>query len=128
MDIIVGTLIFITIALLWVYLFGSSASEKSSIPYAKHESYPLFGHVFSFVRNREAFLKHCQQRYGQCFKIRLFNESFICVLSPSDWTTIMRNPAFSFPVNDIAMKVFDTSLDYFSRYQYLLQVQSIYSI
>ncbi len=119
MDIVISTFMFVAIVCLLIYLLQSNPDEKSSIPYAIHESYPLFGHVFSFIRDRKIFLMHCQQRYGQCFKIRLFNQRFTFVLSPSDWTTIMRNPAFHFPANNVAMNVFDTSVDYFGRYHCL---------
>lgn len=118
MDIIAGTLIFAVITYLCIYLFRSNSEKNSSIPYVAHGSYPLIGHVISFIRDRKAFLMRCQQRYGQCFKIRLFNQCFTFVLSPSDWTTIMRNPAFYFPANVLSTNLFDTSVDYFSRSQY----------
>ena len=113
MGILVGTFIFVAITCLWIYLF-------LSISYAIHESYPLVGHIFSFVHDRKAFSIHCQQRYGQCF-----NQRCTFLLSPSDWTTIMRSSAFYFPANQVALNVFDTSVDYFSRYQYLLRLELV---
>ena len=122
MDIIASTLIFVLITCLCIYLFRSNSDENSSIPYAAHESYPLIGHVISSIRDRKAFLTRCRQRYGQCFKIRFFNKRFTFVLSPSDWTIILRNPAFYFPGNDVAKNLFDTFVDYFGRSRYLLEL------
>ena len=125
MDIIVGTLVFIIIACLWIYFFRLNSDENSSIPYVKHESYPLVGHLFSLVRDRKAFLLRCQQRYGQCFKTRFVNQRFTFVLSPSDWTTILRNPAFYYPDSVFARDIFDASLDYSSNYRYLFDIRSM---
>ncbi len=116
MDIIVGTLILVAIVYLLIYLLQPDNSEKASIPYATYGSYPIVGHVFAFVRDRKKLLMDCQQRYGNCFKIRLFNQRFTFVLSPSDWTSIIRNSLFQFPANDLSTKVFDAFSDLFGRY------------
>jgi hypothetical protein len=118
MDIIVGTFILVAIACLLIYLLQSHDDEKTSIPHVTYGSYPIVGHLFSFLRDRTKFLINCKQRYGQCFKIRLFNQRFTLVLSPQDWTSIIRNQAFYFPSNDFAMPVFDLLSDYSGRYQY----------
>lgn len=123
MDIIVGTLIFITIICLWIYFFRSDSNENSSIPYVKHERYPIIGHLFSLVRDRKKFLLRCQQRYGLCFKTRFFNQCLTFVLSPSDWAAILRNPAFYYPDSVFARDVFGASLDYSSNYWYLFEIR-----
>jgi cytochrome P450 len=119
MIILVATFILVVIGYLLICLFRSNDSENSSIPYAKHRSYPIVGHVFAFIRDRKQLLMDCHQQYGNCFKIRLFNQRFIFVLSPSDWTSITRNSLFHFPASDIATGVFD-AFSYLSGEYHLL--------
>ncbi|UJR19250.1 hypothetical protein I4U23_022378 [Adineta vaga] len=109
MDILVGTFILGVIACPLIYFLRSNHGDKSSIPYVTHENYPVVGHLFSFLRNRTKFLMDCKQRYGQYFKIRLFNQRFTLVLSPPDWAAIIRNQSFYFPAGDLGMQIFDLS-------------------
>ncbi len=107
MHILVVEFILIVIGYLLIHLFQSNDSGNSSIPYAKHESYPIVGHLFSFLRDRKKFLMECRQQYGQCFQIRVFNQRFTFILSPTDWTSIMRSSSFYFPADDLLTAVFD---------------------
>ena len=117
MDILLISLIVIIITFLVIYLRHSNDDKASSIPYATYRSYPIVGHLFSFIRDRTKFLLDCQQRYGQCFRIRLINQSFIFLLSPSDWTTIIRNQSFYFPSVEHGKNIFDMPQEVFGKYQ-----------
>jgi hypothetical protein len=120
MEILVGTFILAAIVFLLIYFLHSNDAELSSIPYVTYKSYPIVGHLLSFRRDQTKFLMDCQLRYGQCFKIRLLNQPFTLVLSPSDWATIIRNPSFYFPSGDLAIHIFDLSTNFYSMYQSLL--------
>jgi hypothetical protein len=109
MDIFVGTFILAVMACISIYFLYYNDGEKSSIPYVTHANYPIVGHLFSFLRDRTKFLMDCRQRYGQCFKIRLFNQHFTLVLSPPDWAMIIRNPSFYFPSTEHGMQIFGLS-------------------
>ena len=65
MDIITSTFILLAVVCLLFYILQSNNEKNSSIPYAKYQSYPVVGHLFSILRNRTKFLMECQQRYGQ---------------------------------------------------------------
>jgi hypothetical protein len=120
MDILVITLILVVIAFLLFYFLHSTDDENSSIPYVKHQSYPIVGHLFAFIRDRTKFLMECQQLYGKCFKIRVLNKRFTLVLSPSDWASIIRNQSFYFPGHDHAGPLFDISTTPMGKYQTLI--------
>jgi hypothetical protein len=111
MEIVLATFTLVIIVFILFYFLRSNNSDGSSIPYAKHGYYPIVGHLFSFLGDRTKFLMECYERYGQFFRIRLLNQHFILILSPSDWTTIIRNQAFYFPVSDHAVHIFDASAD-----------------
>lgn len=117
MDFVISTIILAIIVCLLIYFLQKTDDKNSSIPYATYGSYPIIGHLFPFIYNRKKLMIDCQQRYGQCFKIRLVNQYFIFVISPTDWTNIIRNPLFSFPANDLSTKVFDASSDLFGKYK-----------
>jgi hypothetical protein len=116
MVIIIGTFLLIVVLSLLFYFSRFNDEKNSPIPYVTYENYPIVGHLFSFLRDRTKFLIECQQRYGQCFKIRLFTQRFTLVLSPPDWAAIVRNQSFYFPGADIAMKIFDISINYSGKY------------
>ncbi len=120
MEILVGTLILVVIAFVLLYFLHFNDGEVSSIPYAKHESYPIVGHLFSFLRDRTKFLMECYERYGQCFRIRLLNQRFTFILSPPDWTSIIRNQSFYFPSDDHVIHLFDLSVKLSSTYLILI--------
>ena len=117
MDYFTGVLLLTVVVGLFIYFTQSKDDRNSSIPYVTHGSYPIVGHIF-FIFDRRKFLMECQQQYGNCFRIRLFNRPFIFLLSPSDWTSILRNPLFTFPANDLSTNVFDAPSDLFGKYQY----------
>ena len=122
MEIFLVTFILIATAFfLFYYLFFNTDQSSSSIPYAKYGHYPIVGHLFSFLRDRTKFLIECYQRYGTCFKVRLLNQHFIMVFSPSDWTSIMRNQSFYFPAADHIEHLFDASPASASLYLPVLQ-------
>jgi hypothetical protein len=117
MDILFSLFILAVITFVFIYFLRSNDDENSSIPYVTHGSYPIVGHLFSFIGDRTKFLRECQQRYGQCFKLWVFNQRFIVITSPSDWTAIIRNQSFYFPLIEFAMQIFDLENNYSSRYQ-----------
>lgn len=106
MDMITGSLILLSIVCCLYYLVHFNERNDSSIPYATYRSYPIVGHLFSFLRGRTKLLLECQQRYGNCFKIRVFNQRFVLVLSQADWTTVIRNPAFYLPTDDFMTMIY----------------------
>jgi hypothetical protein len=116
MVIIIGTFLLIVVLSLLFYFSRFNDNKNSPIPYVTYENYPIVGHLFSFLRDRTKFLIECQQRYGQCFKIRLFTQGFTLVLSPPDWAAIMRNQSFYFPGPDLGIKIFDMTSNYSSKY------------
>jgi hypothetical protein len=116
MEIFFATFILAVIVFILFYFLRSNNIDVSSIPYAKYGSYPIVGHLFSFLHDRTKLLMECYERYGQCFRIRLLNQCFILILSPSDWTTIIRNQAFYFPGSDHVQHLFDVSIDSTGRY------------
>ena len=105
---LVTFMLIVTAFLLFYYLFFNT-DQSASIPYAKHGHYPIVGHLFAFLHDRTKFLIECYQRYGTCFKVRLLHRRFIMILSPSDWTGVMRNQAFYFPTADHIEHLFDAS-------------------
>ena len=115
MDILVGIFLLAAIACLLIYLLHSNHGENSSIPYVKYKNHPIVGHLFPFLRDRTKFLMDCQERYGQCFKIRLLNQRFILILSPPDWASVIRNQSFYFPVLEHGKHIFGLSNDMFGR-------------
>ena len=115
MDIIISTCILLVIVCLLFYVIRSNNEEDSSIPYAIYQSYPIVGHLFSFLRDRTKLLMECQQRYGNCFKIRVFNQGFVIVLSTADWTTVIRNPAFYLHVDEFMTMIYGSVSDFSSK-------------
>ena len=119
MDYFTGALLLTTIIVgLFVYFSQSKDDRNSSIPYVIYKNYPIIGHLLPFIFDRRRFFMECQQQYGNCFRIRLFNQPFTMILAPSDWTSILRNPSFIFPSNDLSTDVFDASSDLFGKCQY----------
>jgi hypothetical protein len=119
MDILVSPfIILIAVICLLIYFLRSNDSENSSIPYVKHESYIVVGHLFSFLHDRTKFLIECHQKYGQCFKIRILNQCLTFIVSPTDWTAILRNQSFYFPLNEQALSIFDLSNNFSGKCQY----------
>ena len=96
MAILVGSLVVAAIILVLAYFLRSNDGEDSSIPYATYGSYPVIGHLLSFLRGRTKLLLECSQRYGQCFRIKVFNQQFIMILSYADWVTVIRNQSLKF--------------------------------
>ena len=116
MDVITSTFLVAVIAILLFYFLQSNHGKNSSIPYVTYKNCPLVGHLFSFIADPKKFLMECQQRFGQSFKIRLFTQPFVFLLSPSDWTTIIRNQSFYFPATELAMQNFDIMINLSGKY------------
>jgi hypothetical protein len=116
MDVIISIFISLAIICLLFYILKSNDDKNSSIPYVTYQCYPIVGHLFSFLRDRTKFLMSCQERYGKCFKIRLFNQRFTLILSSSDWITVVRNPSFSLRTDNFLVKVFDAFSNFSGRY------------
>lgn len=107
MEVLLTTFVLIIIGFVLLYFLMVNREDTSSVPYAKHGNYPIVGHLFTFLHDRTKFLIECYQQYGTCFRIRLLNQHFIFVFSPSDWPNIMRNPALYFPAGDHGKHIFD---------------------
>ncbi len=119
---LIGSLILAALTLLLRYFLHSNNDEDLSIPYATYGSYPIVGHLFSFVRDRKKLVIECRQRYGECFRIRALNQRFIMILSHTDWMTIVRNQSFEFMGKDFGMKIFDLSPVFHSKDQFLKRI------
>ncbi len=74
MDLLISSLILTGIVLLLTYFLYSNNDGDPSIPYANYGSYPIIGHLIPFMRDRAKLLLECGQRYGQCFRIKVFNQ------------------------------------------------------
>jgi hypothetical protein len=122
MAILVGGLILTAIVLFLAYFLHSNNDGDSSIPYATYGSYPIVGHLFSFIRDRTKFLLECGQRHGQCFRIKLFNQYYTMILSHADWTNIIRNQSLQFPGIELGIQIFDLSPAFFSKYRSLKSI------
>jgi hypothetical protein len=117
MDILIGGLILAVIVLFLTYFLHSNKDRDPSIPYAKYGSYPIIGHLFSFMNNRTKLLLECTQRYGQCFRIKVLNEHYTMISSHADWMTVVRNQSFQFAGIDFGIKIFGLSSSFLSKYQ-----------
>ena len=117
MAILIVSLILAAIILILVYFLRFNEGDDSSIPYAKYGSYPIVGHLFSFLRDRTQLLIECGQRYGQCFRIRVFNQRFTIVSSHADWTTVIRNQSLKFGGIDFGIQIFGLSPEFYSKSQ-----------
>jgi hypothetical protein len=109
MDLLIGSLILTAIALMLTYFLYSNNDGDSSIPYAKYGSYPIIGHFFFFMRDRTKLLIECGQRYGQCFRIKVFNQRFTMILSYADWITVVKNSSLKFMGIEFGMSIFGLS-------------------
>lgn len=118
MDIIIiSTIILVVIVCLLFYFLQYNHEKNSSIPYVTYGSYPIIGHLFPFIRDRTKFLIECHQQYGQCFKIRIFNQYLTFIVSPCDWITINRNQFFYFPLVEQIQGMFGLSLSVLGKYK-----------
>jgi hypothetical protein len=122
MAILVGGLILAAIVLLLSYFLYSNNGGDPTIPYATYGSYPIVGHLFSFINDRTKFLLECGQRYGQCFRIKLFNQYYIMVLSYADWASIIRNQSLYFPGMEFGMQIFGLSPAFLRKYRPLKSI------
>lgn len=110
MDLLIGSLLLTAFILLLTYFLSSNKDNGDpSIPFAKHRSYPIIGHLFAFMNDRTNLLLECGQRYGSCFRIRVFNQQFTMILSHADWMNVVRNPSFKFMPTEFARKLFGIS-------------------
>ncbi|CAF1349986.1 unnamed protein product [Didymodactylos carnosus] len=109
MAILVGSLVMAAIILVLAYFLRSNDGEDSSIPYATYGSYPVIGHLLSFLRCRTKLLLECGQQYGQCFRIKVLKQRFTMILSYADWMTIIRNQSLKFDGIDFGIKIFGIS-------------------
>lgn len=107
MDIFLLTFLLVIIIYAIVYFLHSTEEKNSSIPFVTYKRSPILGHLIPFLRDRTTFLLECKKLYGPCFRIRLINQDLILILSPSDWSGILRNSSFYFPVDVHAKRLFD---------------------
>jgi hypothetical protein len=117
MAILVGSLVVAAIILLLAYFLRSKDGEDSTIPYATYGSYPIIGHLFSFLRGRTKLLLECSQRYGQCFRIKVFSQQYTMILSSADWMTVIRNQSLKFEGLEFGVRIFGMSSAFGSKYQ-----------
>lgn len=109
MAIVVGCLILTLVIVLLTYFLRSNNYKNSNIPYATYGSYPIVGHLFSCLRDRKKLLLECRQRYGECYRIRIFNQQFTIISSHADWMNVIKNSSFHFAPLDFATQLFDLS-------------------
>jgi hypothetical protein len=114
---VVGLIVTAIILLLTYFLRSSDNGGDPSIPYATYGSYPIIGHLIPFIRDRSKLLMECRQRYGECFRIRVFNQYFTMVLCHADWVGVVRNQSFEFTPIESGIKIFDISSDLLRKYQ-----------
>ena len=72
-------------------------------------SLPIAGCAFQYGRDAGAFLRRCQERYGDVFTVPIFGRRMTFVLNPHDTPTVLRNTealSFSPLVFEMTMKVF----------------------
>ena len=117
MAILVGSLVAAAIILALAYFLRSRDGGDQSIPYATYGSYPVIGHLLSFIRCRTELLLACGQKYGQCFRIKVLNQRFTMILSYADWMTVIRNQSLKFNGEDFGMQIFGISPAFLSKYQ-----------
>lgn len=103
------------IIVLLTYVLHSYADGDSSIPYAKHGSYLIVSHLFAFTRNRTKLLLECAERYGSCFRIKVFNQRFTMISSYTDWAAIARSQTFKFIPVELAMSIFRMSSAFLNK-------------
>ena len=118
MDFFIGVLFLTSFVLLLAYFFHSNDDGDPSIPYANYGSYPLIGHVIAFTRDRTKLLLECSKRYGSCFRIKVFNQSFLVIPFHNDWTTVVRSQSFKFSPEEFGMRIFGMSSSLIGRCLY----------
>ncbi|CAF1185600.1 unnamed protein product [Adineta steineri] len=123
---LIAGLILAGIIFLLIHFLRSDDTGDSSIPYAKCASYPIVGHLFSFLRDRRKLFLECSKQYGDCFRIRMFNQYFTMILSHTDWTNVVRNSAFQFSATDFAVQIFDISRVFHGRSDYDADTHRLY--
>jgi hypothetical protein len=119
MSVLVVGLVLIGIISFLLYYLQSNDVGDSTIPYAKYQSYPIIGHLIPFLGCRAKLLTECRQRYGECFRIRVFSQYFTMISSHTDWTNVVRSQSFEFAGIDFAVKIFDVSPTFLSEYLFL---------
>lgn len=89
---------------------------NDSIPYVKEGYYPLIGNLFSLINNRTNYLIKCREKYGETFKIKLFSQTIIFILNPSDWTNVIKNQSFLFMGDTFSKNIFDMDHNFFGYF------------
>ena len=115
MDLLLGGLILAGIIVLILY---SNDDSDPSIPYARYGSYPIIGHLLAFTRDRKTLFFECSQRYGSCFRIKVFNKRFTMLSSHADWVTIVRNQSLKLMTDELAIRMFGLSPAILSNYRF----------
>src|SRR3990167_2152408 len=72
-------------------------------------SVPIAGCALEFGRDAGAFLRRCQERYGDTFTVPVFGRRMTFALSPHDYPTVLKNTeALSFDpiIVEMTRKVF----------------------
>ena len=124
MDILLVTFLLGIIICAVIYFLHSNEGKKSSIPYVTYKRLPILGHLIPFLRDRTKFLLECKKLYGQCFKIQLINQNFILILSPSDWSGVLRNSSFYFPVDVHAKRLFNINSRLLGLFKWIIAKNS----
>ena len=101
-------------------------SNESGIPFVKEGYYPFIGHLFVFLRNRTNHLKKFDQIYGKVFQMKLFNETIVFLLHPSDWSIVNRNSSFEFLGETFSKRIFDMDHNFFGKSKIDTQLQKYF--
>lgn len=102
----------IILFILLIYYYYLKINQYDDL-YVKDGYYPIIGNLFSLIYNRNKYLIKCQEKYGDCFKIKLFNQTIIFLINPSDWINIIKNQSFSFMGDTFSKHIFNMDHNFF---------------
>lgn len=115
-------MILLVVFVLLIYWWWKSCCKRS-IPFVKEGFYPLIGHLFVLMNNRTNHLKKFSQIYGNVFQMKIFNQTIVFLLNPSDWSIINRNQSFEFLGDRFSREIFDMDHNFFGKSTEDIQLQ-----
>ncbi|CAM4842435.1 unnamed protein product [Rotaria magnacalcarata] len=120
-------IIIVIIIFLLIYYNKRNNIEIDAIEYVRDGCYPIIGNLFSLIKNRTQFLKNSREIYGDCFKVKLLNQTIIFILNPFDWINIIKNRSLQFMGEQFSRTIFDLDHNFFGKSQLDTELQGYFT-
>lgn len=102
--------------------------SNESIPFVKEGYFPWIGHLLIFMYDRTNYLKKFEKIYGSIFQMKVFEQKFVFVTNPSDWSILIRNHSLTFLGDLFSKRIFNMDHNFFGKSHLDIQLQKYFHL